>query len=166
MKACKGCGVVKPLDLFHKQPKTKDGHVNYCISCVSEKRKVFRQNNKELLSERDRARSKDPKRIARHKEYLKKYLMTERGKEVRKKSLDNYNNRYPLRKAAHTLTSRAIAKGKLINPKVCSECNSTETIQAHHDDYTKPFDVRWLCLGCHTKWHRENKPIYGDESEA
>jgi hypothetical protein len=162
MKACKGCGIEKPLDLFHKQPKTKDGHVNFCMVCISEKRKVFRQNNKELLSERDKKRANEPKRAARHREYLKSYLLTERGKEVRKKSMSNYNERYPLRKAAHILTSRAIRTGKLVNPKTCSECQSAESIQAHHDDYTKPLSVRWLCLSCHTDWHRKNKPTYGE----
>jgi hypothetical protein len=163
MKACKGCKIEKSLDLFHKQPKTIDGHVNFCIACVSYKRKIFRQNNKDLLSEREKKRAKNPDRIAKHKEYLKKYLLTDKGKIARDKSLRNYNERYPLKKAAHILTSRAIRHGKLINPKICSVCNSTNLIQAHHDDYTKPIDVRWLCLSCHFEWHKKNKPIYGDE---
>ena len=42
----------------------------------------------------------------------------------------------------------------------CSVCNSTNIVEGHHDDYTKPLEVRWLCKACHKEWHRHNKPIY------
>lgn len=35
-------------------------------------------------------------------------------------------------------------RGKLI-PQPCEVCASTENIQMHHDDYSKPLEVRWLC---------------------
>jgi hypothetical protein len=28
-------------------------------------------------------------------------------------------------------------------------------IEAHHDDYAKPLDVRWLCRGHHTRLYNE-----------
>jgi hypothetical protein len=33
-------------------------------------------------------------------------------------------------------------------------------VHAHHDDYDKPLDVRWLCFGCHKATH----PV-GDEDK-
>lgn len=69
------------------------------------------------------------------------------------------------------LVERAIAKGLLIRPDKCQECNQSSefkdgrpSIQAHHDDYNKPLDVRWLCQGCHHKWHQENTPVSFDPS--
>jgi len=56
--------------------------------------------------------------------------------------------------------------GRIINPEICSECQSTErfkdgrtAIQGHHDDYNKPLEVRWLCQKCHFEWHKHHKPI-------
>lgn len=39
--------------------------------------------------------------------------------------------------------------GRLVR-KPCEACGS-EKSQAHHDDYSKPLDVRWFCF----KHHRE-----------
>ena len=36
---------------------------------------------------------------------------------------------------------------------ICEACGATRNIDAHHDDYTKPFDVRWLCKSCHKRHH-------------
>lgn len=30
-------------------------------------------------------------------------------------------------------------------------------INAHHDDYSKPFNVRWLCPQHHREWHKNNE---------
>ena len=35
----------------------------------------------------------------------------------------------------------------------CEKCGSSEKVHAHHHDYSKPFDVRWLCYLCHKAEH-------------
>jgi transposase-like protein len=62
--------------------------------------------------------------------------------------------------AAHVIVRNAIRNGKFTQANNCSVCDSTEKIEGHHDDYTKPLEVRWLCEKCHKEWHRHNKPIY------
>lgn len=68
---------------------------------------------------------------------------------------------------AQNKAEKAVAAGKLIRPEICEEClgpgkpfkDGRSPIQAHHDDYNKPLEVRWLCQQCHFDWHRENRPV-------
>jgi len=61
---------------------------------------------------------------------------------------------------AAVLVARAIRRGELVRPAHCEQCSATgRAIQAHHDDYNRPLDVRWLCRSCHMAWHGKNKPV-------
>lgn len=67
--------------------------------------------------------------------------------------------------AAQNIAEKAIERGVLI-PKPCEVCGANgvmkdgrREVQAHHDDYNKPLDVRWLCQKHHHEWHKHNKPI-------
>lgn len=66
----------------------------------------------------------------------------------------------------HNLVESALKKGIIKNPHICSCCGSNDkfkdgrtSIQAHHDDYDKPLEVRWLCQKCHHRWHKENTAL-------
>lgn len=58
---------------------------------------------------------------------------------------------------AWSLTQRAIRSKKLIRPTACPKCGSTKNIQAHHEDYSKPLDIMWLCQLCHKDHHQKKK---------
>jgi hypothetical protein len=67
-----------------------------------------------------------------------------------------------LKEAARKETRQAIARGALV-PEPCEVCgqssrlkNGQRGIHAHHDDYSRPLDVRWLCPVHHKEWHRHN----------
>lgn len=55
------------------------------------------------------------------------------------------------RHEARWAVNRAIASGKLIR-QACEVCGDYPT-EAHHDDYSRPLDIRWLCTRCHTAQH-------------
>ena len=53
--------------------------------------------------------------------------------------------------------NHAIRDG-LLTRKDCEVCGRKG--QAHHDDYSRPLDVRWLCFYHHRKEAHGQKPIY------
>lgn len=54
---------------------------------------------------------------------------------------------------------RLIKVGTLIRPSICEKCGKEGYIIAHHDDYNKPLEVRWLCASCHQKPDTPNHKI-------
>ena len=48
----------------------------------------------------------------------------------------------------------AVQAGK-IKRQPCEVCGSTKRIHGHHDNYDKPFDVKWLCALHHQARHKE-----------
>ena len=52
---------------------------------------------------------------------------------------------------AHAAVRVALRQGKLRRGK-CEQCGSLRC-DAHHDDYTQPLKVRWLCRRCHQQLH-------------
>jgi hypothetical protein len=54
-----------------------------------------------------------------------------------------------LRKRARGMISSAVASGRLTR-KPCICCGHPNS-QAHHEDYAKPLEIKWLCRKCHRK---------------
>lgn len=67
-KKCSNCGELKPLNLFGKNKRTKDGLHYYCKECQNSKIKKYYKTE-------------------RGKETLKKYFQSEKGKEALKKQV-------------------------------------------------------------------------------
>jgi ribosomal protein S27AE len=156
MKKCKKCNIEKELTDFYKNLGMADGYLNQCIECVKARVNKHRNENIEKAREYDRKRAMLPHRV----EARNKYIKTPSGKESKRKTLLKYKKKYPMAYAAHIMFGNAIRDKKINKENNCSICKSNLFVDAHHDDYTKPFDVRWLCRKCHTEWHKVNEPIY------
>lgn len=58
--------------------------------------------------------------------------------------------------------TRATNAARQLMPQPCEKCgmeprkvDGRRIVHAHHDDYSKPLEVRWLCRTCHAMEHRE-----------
>lgn len=60
------------------------------------------------------------------------------------------------RLGAHAMVQEALKFGTLVRRTECEGCSSTVNVVAHHDDYKRPLDVRWLCGTCHQAWHSKH----------
>ena len=65
----------------------------------------------------------------------------------------NWKATHPEAYAAHKVVVVAIRNGMLVR-RPCEICGA-ENARAHHEDYSKPLDVRWLCQIHHVARHRE-----------
>lgn len=100
-------------------------------------RKQWRDRNRD----RDNATAKlwrsRPEVKARYDEYMRKYRSANR-EEISARQKVRY----------------ALITGRLVM-EPCETCGSTRNVDAHHDDYSKPLNVRWLCRRHHKELHAQ-----------
>lgn len=63
----------------------------------------------------------------------------------------NWRKRNPDKVNAHSKVNYALRKG-LLNKLPCEICGEKQ-VHAHHEDYSKPLEVVWLCKSCHKSLH-------------
>jgi len=140
---CKQCGEDDQGE-FYISNKSK------CKACVRSGVKANRKANSDYYKQYDKNRDQNPDRI----EMKKRYAKTESGIAAGNKSKRKWQANNIVKRAAHILVGNAIRDGKLIK-QACEICENKK-VHAHHDDYSKPLEVRWLCSKCHEQWHEEN----------
>jgi len=133
VKLCKKCRMELPLEEFYKHSRMSDGHLNFCKTCVRNRVESHRLLNLESIQAYDRDRGRAPNRIASAIMNTKKF---------RERTL-----------GASTQVNNAIRDGKLIRYP-CKICGKDKS-EAHHEDYSKPLAVTWLCRSHHMERHRE-----------
>ena len=146
-KTCFKCGVEKPRTDFYRHSRMKDGRLNKCKECT----KSDVRNNRKAKIEHYRAY--DRKRGNRQPpEYYKDYY--HRNKEKIRRNFRAYIERNKDKYKARYTTTNAIRDGRLLR-EPCEVCGTDKHVHAHHDDYSKPMDVRWLCRKHHAEVHKK-----------
>jgi hypothetical protein len=67
-------------------------------------------------------------------------------------STPEVRDRYRAAKNAREKVRIAILRGRMVRPSQCEECGTVAYVEGAHEDYARPFDVRWLCRRCHRRW--------------
>ena len=94
--------------------------------------------------------------VETNRKYNSFYYLGEKRLKGKKREYDEYlRKEHPEMYEAYKKVANAIRSGKL-KREPCEVCNNLKTL-AHHDDYSKPLEVRWFCASCHTKYHLERK---------
>ena len=168
-KTCKKCGVTKPLEDFYKD---RGGRRAVCKPCFLAKKREYnreyRDKNGKYLREYNRQYRADNQEYfrehgrqwrAENPEYQREYYAENRGNILAHQR--RYRAKNEEKTVAHTAVTLAIRAGSLVRPDRCSQCGKRCTPDAHHDDYSKPLDVRWICRACHKLHHGTEK---GDAS--
>jgi hypothetical protein len=144
---CQRCGV-KILSKFPKQycsnwcylnKKTRTDGKKKCSLC--EKYKDLEQFSRLTI-----CRTCDTKR-------MNKYY-ADNPERVRA-STKKYQNKNKEKVRAWSMICLEVKQGR-IKKKSCEICGDRK-VHAHHDDYSKPLEVRWLCPLHHKRRHRELK---------
>jgi len=127
-----------------------DGHLGKCKECTRRDSINNRVKNIDYYIEYDRKRASLP-----HRKLLrKKYSETNAGKESSRRNTISYRKGNLIKYKAHNIVGNAL-RDKKIFKGLCEVCGSS-FVHGHHDDYTKPLEVRWLCPTHHKQWHKEN----------
>ena len=142
MKQCSKCKQVKPYSDYNSDKTKPDGYYSSCKSCKRLKDIAWEKKNPDKVKTR-----------------LKRYLVTEKGKQSTRRNAALARKRYPLKKLARDAVYQAVNKRKknpIMPPEYCSDCKRKAKVFAHHHNgYEKEhwLDVVWLCQSCHSKQH-------------
>ena len=60
-----------------------------------------------------------------------------------------YRDTHPDRELCRRTLINAVLSGRVRRPSRCECCGRLGTVEAHHEDYSKPFYIEWLCKACH-----------------
>ena len=166
MKTCTKCKEVKELDQFYKCSAREGGLHSQCKSCKADGDRSYRNRN--VVRLKIKARTWKEENRDKVNAIKRKYSRSEKGlicarkamAKLGKPRLDerriNWRKRNKEKTHAHGRVQYAIRIGKLIK-QPCMRCGC-DSVDAHHEDYSRPLEVMWLCRKCHGAIHR----IYKD----
>ena len=146
-KLCRTCNIYKRFSEFIKRERNTTGFESQCRECICEKQRIRYLN-----------RSKDELKYNARLNKIKLYTaakrsdpLSNRTNELSAQSEYKINNREKIN--AQASLNRYIRRG-YITRLPCQICGDLKS-QGHHEDYSRPLDVIWLCRKHHSEIHRK-----------
>lgn len=82
------------------------------------------------------------------------YVKSDHFKQVRRNYEAKRRKEHPEIYRARKIIHRLVRDGKIRKPTFCFLCLAkNHPIEAHHEDYSKPRRVSWVCRPCHIATH-------------
>jgi hypothetical protein len=129
----------KTIEKYNRSEKKKavnkryrESHKAQCSSWSI----AWQKRNREHVSELERKRNATPE-----------------GKEIRKAIQSRYNAKNRIKRLAKDAIHNAIKAGKMIK-QPCKICGK-KIVEGHHQNYSYPLKVVWLCKKHHLEEHRK-----------
>ncbi len=168
-KRCYICLQTKSFSDFLNNRSKKDGKRGECRDCGREIKRG--RKRKPTTTEQNRRAKKSPGAV-RYRKSEKSRAGERRRKQRRYHSDPEYRakvreklqrSKTPEKNYARRRLGKALKKGK-IQKQPCA-CGNTR-VHGHHEDYSKPLDVIWLCASCHQKLHYQKRTAAAFDLDA
>ena len=129
-----------------------DGLLGKCKECTKKdtKERIARKSIEQPWVDQERERCRIKAELAR---------ACGRDSKTSAEKRKQWESRNPHKKLAHNKVSNAIRDGFLLKKEICEDCLVEKAKHAHHEDYSKPLEVVFLCFKCHGKRHHKTGPI-------
>ncbi len=167
-KTCSKCKIETPLAEFNVCKAAKDGLQSRCKACIKDHGREYYQIHKAERNEQQKWRRSSPearearKKVQRrrHKRQIKEDATDcaeryEERKAAKKVANEKQREKWRLIKskksAAFHAVNQAVKTGELVRPTVCPVCSALTFNVPYQEDYTKPLEVEWMCIGCYRK---------------
>lgn len=120
-----------------------------------EKSKKYREENREKINSYQKGWREN--HLEELRERAKKYRQLSENKKKRNEkrayakennSTDNWQ-----KITARKILQNAVRLKFLVRPSTCEKCMKECKPHGHHEDYSKPLEVMWLCKVCHNHQH-------------
>ena len=189
-KSCICCRERKPTAEFYEHPMMADGRLNKCRDCCKLHAAANYRAKREAHNQRygfPQSATKQCKDCGQVKP-LDEFYYKATGKYQRRAECTTcfairhaadapktqearirWRRNNPGKTQAQATLRRAVRSCRIAKPSTCSRCGrEASRIEGHHNDYTKPLKVEWLCTKCHGAEHRKkyNKEVEVCEQAA
>lgn len=141
---CHKCKINKPVSDFNKDRSNRNGHQGTCREC---QRKRLREIVRDPVLAA-RKREQNARYRERDREKLRPIWVQKQTKRQKEGKIDKVKLR------CRMILQGAIRYGRIFRPKCCAGCGKECHAHAHHENYSKPFEVLWLCPTCHADVHK------------
>jgi len=120
---------------------------------IKEYDKIYYQKNKEKLKEAQRKWQNENKE--KYLKFQKKWR--EENKEKLNEEKRKWQKEYRKRNKNIIQAYKKSEKIKIPKNQKCENCKKELAIHKHHEDYSKPLNIKFLCLSCHRQLHKDRR---------